>query len=191
MTGRLVHPTDSTSPLAVVAEGAAAAWGGFRRMDRRSPRCRAPAARPPNTAERPSLGRSRSPARATSTPFTVFTQHTLAFVTQPPAATAANAALTPAVQVAIQDSLGQTVTGATDTVTLVLGSNSTGAILLGTTTVPAVNGVATFSDLRVDRPGAGYVLVASGSRLVAATSTPFSALVSFSAGGAGLAETCA
>src|SRR5438067_3409389 len=129
-------------------------------------------------------------ARATSTPFTVFTQHTLAFVTQPPAATAANAALTPAVQVAIQDSLGQTVTGATDTVTLVLGSNSTGAILLGTTTVPAVNGVATFSDLRVDRPGAGYVLVASGSRLVAATSTPFSAHVTFAAVDAGLAETC-
>ena len=103
-------------------------------------------------------------ARATSTPFTVFTQHTLAFVTQPPAATAANAALTPAVQVAIQDSLGQTVTGATDTVTLVLGSNSTGAILLGTTTVPAVNGVATFSDLRVDRPGAGRVRFKAGGR---------------------------
>ena len=81
--------------------------------------------------------------------------------------------LSPAVRVAIQDDLGRTVSSATAAVTIGLGSNPGGATLTGTLTVSAVNGVATFSNLVLDRPGDGYTLAASSPGLAAATSAPF------------------
>ena len=45
--------------------------------------------------------------------------------------------------------------------------------LSGTTIVTAVNGVATFSDLSIDKAGNGYTLVAAASGLTGATSTTF------------------
>ena len=95
----------------------------------------------------------------------------LAFVAQPSNTTAGG--VIPTVTVAIRDALGQTVTSATNSVTIALGSNPGGGTLSGTRTVNAVNGVATFSNLSINRAGAGYTLVASASGLTDATSNTF------------------
>jgi hypothetical protein len=96
----------------------------------------------------------------------------LAFSTQP-SNTTSGAAITPAVRVTVQDALGNTVTTASIPVTVSLASNPSGASLGGTRTVNAVNGVATFSNLTVDRAGTGYSLGASASGLTGATSSTF------------------
>ena len=96
----------------------------------------------------------------------------LAFTAQP-AATSVGGVITPAVKVAVQNSSGIAVASSTDPITLVLGSNAGGGTLSGTTVVNAVSGVATFSDLAVTTPGAGYTLVASSGNLTGATSSPF------------------
>ena len=95
--------------------------------------------------------------RALSAAFSVYaaTPAKLAFEVQPSAA-AAGATLTPAVKVAIKDALGNTLTTATDTVSLILYANASKGKLLGTKTVAAVDGVATFSDLSVDKAGTAY-----------------------------------
>jgi hypothetical protein len=60
-------------------------------------------------------------------------------------------------------------------VTLSLETNPTGATLGGTTTVNAVNGVATFTFLTLSQQGSGYQLKASTSApSLSATSSPFS-----------------
>ena len=96
----------------------------------------------------------------------------VAFTVQP-ANTTAGSAITPAVRVAIQDALGQTVTSASNAVTISIGRNTGGGSLSGTATVNAVNGVATFSDLAIDRAGTGYTLIASAGGLAGATSASF------------------
>src|SRR5207248_2613246 len=96
----------------------------------------------------------------------------LAFTVQPGTA-AAGAAIAPAVQVAIQDASGSTVTPATASMTVALGTKPSGASLFGTVTVVAVNGVATFSTLSVNDVGTGYTLTASASGLTGATSASF------------------
>src|ERR1700686_5496554 len=64
----------------------------------------------------------------------------LVFMMQPTNATA-GVAIASAVQVAIQDASGNTMTSATATVTVGLGSNPGGATLLGTKTINAGAGV--------------------------------------------------
>ena len=114
---------------------------------------------------------------------------TLAFVVQPSGV--AGAVITPAVQVAVQDAFGNTVTGATDAVTLALAAKPGGGTLLGTMTVAATQGVATFSDLWVDHSGSGYTLSASAAGLSGATSAPFDVtLLSFAAVSAGADHSC-
>lgn len=95
----------------------------------------------------------------------------LAFVTQPGSA-AVDATLAPAVQVRLVDAQGNAATSATDSITLALGTNGTGATLSGSVTVAAVAGVATFANLSVDRVGT-YTLTASGDALTGATSDAF------------------
>ncbi|WP_193212588.1 PQQ-dependent sugar dehydrogenase [Luteolibacter marinus] len=63
----------------------------------------------------------------------------------------------------LQDSGGKTVGSATDQITVSLDANPSGARLTGTTTVAAVDGVATFSALAIDKPGRGYTLRARGA----------------------------
>jgi len=92
--------------------------------------------------------------------------------TVPPTNTAAGAAITPAVQVAVQDALGNTVTSFSGTVTVTLAANPGGGTLAGHPTVTAVNGVATFADLSIDRVSTGYMLQATGAGLTTA-SVPF------------------
>jgi alpha-tubulin suppressor-like RCC1 family protein len=95
----------------------------------------------------------------------------LGFLVQPSTAMAGGA-ITPAVRVAIQDASGNTVTTATTSIVVAIGTN-TGATLAGTTTVGAVNGVATFSDLSIDKSAMGYALTASATGLAGATSGGF------------------
>ena len=79
---------------------------------------------------------------------------------------------------AIDSSASSPIAGATDNVTVSIksGTGTSGAMLTGTTTVPAVNGVATFSGLKIDRAGRGYVLVATTSGRAAVETAPFDVL---------------
>src|SRR5207248_726770 len=97
----------------------------------------------------------------------------LVFTVQPSTA-AAGAAITPAMQVAVQDAQGNTVTTATTSISLAIGSNSASGTLAGTTTVAAVNGAASFAHLSINNPGTGYTLTASPTVLTGATTTAFS-----------------
>src|SRR5207247_74008 len=80
-----------------------------------------------------------------------------------------------AVKVRADDAHGNKVASFTGNVTVALANNPGGATLSGTTTVAAVDGIATFSDLSLDKTGAGYTLTASasGGALVAPTSAAF------------------
>ena len=98
--------------------------------------------------------------------------------------------ITPPVQIAVQDASGNTVTAATDAVTLALGANPGAGTLSGTLTVAAIQGIATFSNLRIDRPGSGYTLAASAGGLSGATSVPFAVTLTFTAVSAGTLYTC-
>ncbi len=102
----------------------------------------------------------------------VTTAVALAFTMQPSDAVA-GASIAPAVQVGLIDASGNPVTKGSYSVTLSLASNANGATLGGTTTVAAVNGVATFSNVSVGKAGTGYTLVASASGLDSATSSAF------------------
>src|SRR5881409_3171768 len=115
---------------------------------------------------------------ATSTAFNITpgpaTQ--LVFTVQPSTAVAART-ISPAVQVAARDALGNLVTAFTGSVTVALGTNPTGATLAGTTTVTAAGGVATFGTLSVDKVGTGYTLAATAPGLSGATSSAFNVTV--------------
>jgi hypothetical protein len=95
----------------------------------------------------------------------------LAFTVQP-VNTASNIAITPAVQVAVQDANGNTVNTSSAPVTIGL-QTYLGSPLQGTTTVNAVNGIATFSDLSIAAIANGYNLVATSPSLASATSSTF------------------
>lgn len=95
----------------------------------------------------------------------------LVFTTQPTTAQA-GVPITPAVQVSIEDALGN-VTSSTAAVTVAIGTNAGGGTLSGTTTIAAAAGVATFSNLTIDKTGTGYTLAASSGSLTGATSAPF------------------
>ena len=79
----------------------------------------------------------------------------------------------PAVSVEVLDSSGAIVTSPAVTVTMAIGANPGGATLGGTTSVTTVGGVATFTNLSLDKPGNGYTLKASSLRLRPETSHPF------------------
>jgi len=96
----------------------------------------------------------------------------LAFTVQPSNTRAGNA-ITPAVRVTLQDAFGNVATSATDSVTIALGNNPRNGTLSGTLTVSAISGVATFSNLSINRKAEGYTLVASSGALTGATSTAF------------------
>jgi hypothetical protein len=96
-------------------------------------------------------------------------------VTQPTTITAGGT-IAPPVRVAAQDSAGRTVTGFTGPITLAIGNNPSGGSLGGTRSVDAIDGVATFSDLSVDKEGPGYTLTASAGSLTGATSAAFDVL---------------
>jgi len=95
----------------------------------------------------------------------------LVFTVQP-TNTAAGATITPAVRVTALDAFGNVATGFTGNVTVSIGTNAGGGALRGTVTGAAVAGVATFSDLSITTPGAGYTVTAAAGVLTGATSAP-------------------
>jgi hypothetical protein len=77
------------------------------------------------------------------------------------------------VQVVVRNAAGTQAFGATDAVTLAIGTNPSGGTLSGVLSVNAVNGVASFPNLSINNVGAGYTLTASSGSLTGATSVPF------------------
>src|SRR5262245_25865922 len=96
----------------------------------------------------------------------------LAFTTQPVNSTAGSAIGGPPT-VTVRDSLGNTATLSTASITIAIGSNPSGSALGGTTTRNAVSGVVSFSDLSINEGGNGYTLTASSAGLAGVTSDSF------------------
>src|SRR5205807_215292 len=113
-----------------------------------------------------------TPGTSTAFDITPGTATQLAFTVQP-SNTVAGAAISPVVQVTALDPAGNPAPGFTGSVTVALGTNPGGATLGGTTTVAAVNGVASFSPLTLDKTGTGYALTATATGLTPATSSGF------------------
>jgi hypothetical protein len=109
-------------------------------------------------------------------PITSNTATQLAF-TAPPSDTVAGSPISPAVAVVIEDASGNLQTWATNTVTLAIGANPGGGSLSGSTSVNAINGVATFSGISINDADFGYTLVASSAGLSGATSGIFNITV--------------
>src|SRR5205823_1840043 len=109
---------------------------------------------------------------ATSAAFniTAGTATQLVFTVEP-STTAAGAVITPAVQVTAQDAQGNTATGFTGNVTVAIGTNPGGGTRSGARRVAAVEGVARFANLAIDKVGTGYTLTATGAG--SATSAAF------------------
>ncbi|HSD31086.1 MAG TPA: hypothetical protein VLB49_04195, partial [Gemmatimonadales bacterium] len=86
----------------------------------------------------------------------------LVFSVQPSNA-AEEGTIAPAVQVTAQDSSGATATSFTGEVTVAItpGTGDSEAELSGTTTVAAVDGIATFPTLSIDNAASGYTLTAT------------------------------
>ncbi|MHB1313255.1 MAG: Ig-like domain-containing protein, partial [Gemmatimonadaceae bacterium] len=95
----------------------------------------------------------------------------LVFEDTPPT-TAAGATLG-TVRISARDSAGVVIPGTTATVSIALSGGVDTARLGGTRTAPLVDGVATFTDLTVNRVGSGYVLSATAGALASGTSAPF------------------
>ena len=116
-------------------------------------------------------------AAATSTTFNISigTASKLVFTVQP-TDELSNVNIAPSVQITVQDSSGNTVTGSSASISVLIGTNPGNDTLGGTLTRAASTGVATFSDLSIDKTGIGYTLAASSTGLTGATSTPFNIL---------------
>lgn len=115
---------------------------------------------------------------ATSTTFniSVGAAAKLAFTTQPGNGTGGSALSTQPV-VTVQDAGGNTVTSDTSKVTVAIGTNPSNGTLSGTTQVNAVNGVASFANLAIDKAGNGYTLNATDGLLTSAASNTFNITV--------------
>ncbi len=83
-----------------------------------------------------------------------FASTTSLSVTQQPSNTAVGASIDPSVKAAILNTSGSIITSEQSQVTVALASTSTGTgTLSGTKTVTTVQGIASFKDLSVDKPG--------------------------------------
>jgi photosystem II stability/assembly factor-like uncharacterized protein len=78
-----------------------------------------------------------------------------------------------AVGVEFHNALGEVLRDVEGPVTLRFGANPGGANLLGQASKSAVDGVATFFPIGIDKPGVGYTLVASAEGLPEVTSAAF------------------
>jgi hypothetical protein len=96
----------------------------------------------------------------------------LAFTRQP-TTTTAGVIIVPPVEVTVMDPRGNTDRSFSGSIDVALYTNPSGGNLSGTTTAPAVNGVATFPGLSIDQAGNGYRLQATGPGVTSATSALF------------------
>jgi len=90
-----------------------------------------------------------------------------------PQSTPATAAMASAVTVQAEDGVGQVDTTYSGVITLSLSPNPDTASLGGNFSVSAINGVATFSNLTVDKADTGYALLATASALTGTVSVKF------------------
>lgn len=111
---------------------------------------------------------------ATSSPFTISSgaATSLAFTVQPSNATAGTA-IAPAILVSARDAFGNAVTSFASNVTIAITTNPAGGVLSGTSTVAAVSGLATFSNLSIDKAANGYAVSATAAGLTGVASAPF------------------
>jgi hypothetical protein len=94
----------------------------------------------------------------------------LVITQQPPASVQVNKTF--ALKASIEDAYGNVVTTASNRVNVAFSNNPTGATLGGTLTVTVSQGVASFTNLTINKIGSGYTLRVSGSGLTSATSNP-------------------
>ena len=99
----------------------------------------------------------------------------LAFAVEP-TETIGTALIVPAVQVVIEDELGNLVANATSAVMVAIGTNPGGGVVVGLKTVSAAAGIASFGGLSINRVGTGYTLVATSANFSSATSAAFDIL---------------
>ena len=97
--------------------------------------------------------------------------------TQQPSSSGGGTAISPAVTVAVQDAGGNTVTTSIATVTIAIGTNPAAGTLSGTVSVSASAGIATFSNLSINKAGTGYTLTTASTGLTSATSSTFNIVV--------------
>jgi uncharacterized delta-60 repeat protein len=110
---------------------------------------------------------------ATSTAFTVtapVVPNTLAYIVEP--VNTSLAGTLGSIQLDVEDSTGAVVTANGGNITVSITGAPAGVVLGGTTTVAAVNGVATFANLTINKIGT-YTLTASEAGVTPATSTAF------------------
>src|SRR5207249_2195624 len=100
----------------------------------------------------------------------------LAFGVQP-STSIAGQSINPPVTVRKLDPFGNLVTTDNTNVLLAIGTNAGGGTLSGTTSIVASGGIATFSNLSVNKAAAGYTLAAVDGIHTSATSNPFNILV--------------
>jgi hypothetical protein len=114
----------------------------------------------------------------------------LAFTTQPGSTNTSGIALNTQPRVSIEDASGNVITSSNAAVTIAItaGTGVNGAVLSGTATVNAINGVATFSGLNINLAGTGYTLTAASSGLTSAVSNAINigaAIINGGGGGTG------
>ena len=107
--------------------------------------------------------------------FTVTVRRTALQFSVQPSTVIADISIAPAVVVSFVDQNGIVETDRTDSVTLAIRTNPGSGALSGTGTVAAVNGVATFSGVSLNKAGNGYSLQASAG-LSTAVSSQFNVL---------------
>jgi hypothetical protein len=131
----------------------------------------------------------------TSAPFDVIAgvPAQVLFVSQPPAEVEGNVVISPPIEVEVQDAFGNV--RASGQVAMSFGSNpwagpsSTGGRLIGGLEASVINGVASFPNLRVDKPARGYTLRATVGT-VAGVSAPFHVGLTFSSLDVGAFASC-
>lgn len=114
---------------------------------------------------------------------------TLAFLAQP-ATFDGGIPASPDIQVVVLDQFGERDRTSTIAVTIALEPGAHSGTIGGTTTVKAVAGVATFDDIRVDRPGTGYRWIASAPGLGDGISNGFDVQLRFAKVASGRSHTC-
>src|SRR5207253_458527 len=95
---------------------------------------------------------------------------------QQPTTAQAGVSMAPPVTVQVKDANNNVVTtgtGSTASIGIAILANLGSGTLSGTTPVNAVAGVATFSDLSINKTGTGYTLQATSSGLTSVTSSGF------------------
>ena len=107
---------------------------------------------------------------STNLTFTTDVPNGLGLVAQPTTSTAGQP-ISPIVLNVVDNNNNTVTTDSTQLVTLAIASGPTGAILSGSTTIEAVNGIATFTGLSVNLPGT-YIFVATGGDLTPIDTTP-------------------